>query len=278
MIISTVINGYEIVKEMNKGGFCDAYKVQKDGKEFFLKVYKDPTFMASDYWDFKKNQKTMIPILKALGGKTETIIEDFEIDGRYYQVKNFIQGETLRHWMVDNGDFHQRFDIAIQLCECVKAVHNKDIIIQDNKPEDIMLVPDTSKIAGVHIVLVDFDWAVPNGKVVRYVGTPGYCNIDGTNLSSKSDIFTLGIVLSELLTGCNPYFFSNNDVEFDSVNARTYEYDKWIEWVKNKDYASPIKLNDELPLEISDIIERCLDPDPNKRPTIDEILFILEKY
>ena len=81
-----------------------------------MKVYKDPTVMSADYKDFLKNQKTMIPLLKALGNQTETIVEDFEVakEGRYYQIKEFIPGATnLRDWMEANFDFVQRLDVAI---------------------------------------------------------------------------------------------------------------------------------------------------------------------
>jgi len=269
--METRFKDYDIVEELNKGAFCDAYKVRKSGKDYFLKLYKDPTEMSADYDDFKKNQKTMIPILKALGGKTETIIEDFEIDGRYFQVKEFIPGATnLRGWLDTCDDIDERLDVAIQLCYIIKAVHEKNIIHQDLKPEQIMTISDSSRKAGIRIILTDFDWSIPNGKVVRYVGTPGYGNIDGNKVSFKSDIFTLGIILCELLTGCNPFVFS------ETGDARLYEPELWEKWVKNKDYVTPNKINTDLSKPFNDIIERCLEPNQSARPSIDEILKTLE--
>lgn len=269
--METRFKDYDIVEELNKGAFCDAYKVRKSGKDYFLKLYKDPTEMSDDYEDFKKNQKAMIPILKALGGKTETIIEDFEIDGRYFQVKEFIPGATnLRCWLDICDDIDKRLDVAIQLCYIIKAVHEKNIIHQDLKPEQIMTIGDSSKKAGIRIILTDFDWSIPNGKVVRYVGTPGYQNIDGNRVSFKSDIFTLGIILCELLTGCNPFVFS------DTGEARLYEPELWEKWVKNKEYVTPNKINTDLSKSFNDIIERCLEPNQSARPSIDEIIKTLE--
>ena len=261
--METRFKDYDIVEELNKGAFCDAYKVRKSGKDYFLKLYKDPTEMSADYDDFKKNQKTMIPILKALGGKTETIIEDFEIDGRYFQVKEFIPGATnLRGWLDTCDDIDERLDVAIQLCYIIKAVHEKNIIHQDLKPEQIMTISDSSRKAGIRIILTDFDWSIPNGKVVRYVGTPGYGNIDGNKVSFKSDIFTLGIILCELLTGCNPFVFS------ETGDARLYEPELWEKWVKNKDYVTPNKINTDLSKPFNDIIERCLEPNQSARPLL----------
>lgn len=269
--METRIKDYDIVEELNKGAFCDAYKVRKDGKDYFLKLYKDPTEMSADYKAFKENQKTMRPLLDALGNKTETIIEDFEIDGRYHQVKEFIPGATnLRDWLETNDCYAERLDVSIQFCEILKAVHGKNIIHQDLKPEQIMTVHDSSKKAGIRIILTDFDWSVPNGNVVRHVGTPGYGNIDGTNLSFKSDIFTTGIIICELLTGCNPYVYSETDEE------RIYEPTRWVEWVKEKDYVAPNRINDELPQTINDIIVRCLEPNQDARPSLDEITKALQ--
>lgn len=269
--MAEVINGYEIVKELNKGAFCDAYQARKGGKDFFMKLYKDPTEMSSDYEDFKKNQKKMIPLLKALGDLTETIVEDFEYGGRYYQVKELIPSETnLRQWLETSDSYEDRLDVAIQFCKILMAVHAKNIIHQDLKPEQVMIVNDSSMKSKIRIVLTDFDWSVPSGNVVRYVGTPGYANIDGTKLSTKSDIFTFGIILCELLTGCNPYVISEKEED------RLYEPTKWVQWVKKKDYMKPIKINDELPAVINDIIEKCLDPDQKKRPSLDMILAALQ--
>lgn len=266
------INGYEIVEELNKGAFCDAYKVRKGGKEYFLKVYKDPTAMSEYYEAFKENQRTMIPLLRSLGDMTETIIEDFEVpsEGRYYQVKELIPGgRNLRQWMEDDCDYDHRMDVAIQFCEILKAVHGKNIIHQDLKPEQVMVVPDSSKAAGIRIILTDFDWSVPNGKVVKYVGTPGYNNIDGEKLSFKSDIFTFGIILCELLAGCNPFVLSKRGSEhlFDPDDPKC-----WENWVRNKDYYSPKELNSDLPDAINNIIEQCFEPIQSLRPSLDDIV------
>ena len=268
--MESIINGYEIVEELRKGNFCDAYKVRKGGKEYFMKVYKDPTIMSADYEDFKNNQKTMIPILKALGNMTETIVEDFEVkeEGRYYQIKELIPGGTnLQDWLENNGDPDQRLDVAVQFCDILKAVHSKNIIHQDLKPEQVMTVADSSKIAGIRLILTDFDWAIPNGKMVRAVSTPGYANIDTTK-TFQSDIFTFGIILCELLTGANPYFAAKTEGGSEIIFDPNTD---WERWVKNEDYLEPIKIYEYIEPQINDIIVRCLKPNQKDRPSLDEI-------
>ena len=269
--MESIINGYEVVEEINKGAFCDSYKVRKGGTNYFLKAYKDPTSMSEDYEQFKQNQRTMIPLLKSIGGQVENIVEDFEVKGLYYQVKEFITGATnLRDWLNDNDNYDERLDVAIQFCEILKSIHGKNIVHQDLKPEQVMVVKDSSRKAGVKIILTDFDWSVPNGNIVRIVGTPGYGNIDGTNLSNKSDIFTYGIILCELLAGVNPFVITEKEED------RIFEPEKWKEWVTEKDYVLPIKINNDLPKSINDIIVACLEPEQRKRPTLDEIMAVLQ--
>lgn len=269
--MESIINGYEVVEEINKGAFCDSYKVRKGGTNYFLKAYKDPTSMSEDYEQFKQNQRTMIPLLKSIGGQVENIVEDFELKGLYYQVKEFITGATnLRDWLNDNDNYDERLDVAIQFCEILKSIHGKNIVHQDLKPEQVMVVKDSSKKAGVKIILTDFDWSVPNGNIVRIVGTPGYGNIDGTSLSNKSDIFTYGIILCELLAGVNPFVITEKEED------RIFEPEKWKEWVTEKDYVLPIKINNDLPKSINDIIVACLEPEQSKRPTLDEIKAVLQ--
>lgn len=266
-----MIRDYQIVEEIQKGAFCDSYKVKKNEKDYFLKRYKEPTPLSDDFRQFVDNQKMIGSLLDSLGDMTESIVEQFiDENGCLIQVKEYIKGQTLRDWMETNDDYDKRLDVAVQLCECMKAVHSVGIVLQEIKPENVMVVKNLSKKSGVRLVLIDFDWAVPNGNVVRYVGTPGYFNIDGNDLSYKSDIFSLGIVLCELLTGGNPYI-----VDLMTNEERVYDPTEWVNWVKNKDFTHPNQLNDELSQSINDIIEKCLEPNPEDRPEIDEILEIL---
>lgn len=267
-----IIHGYEIVELINAGEFCNSYKVTKSGKTYFLKEYTDPTKACADYKAFVKNQKTMIPLLKSLGRMTETIVEDFEEGPRYFQVKEFIPGGiNLENWMEANMDESKRLDVAIQFCEILREVHSKNIVHQDLKPAQVMTVEDPSKKAGIRLILTDFDWSIPNGNIVRAVGTPWYSNIDAKK-SFKSDIFTTGIIICKLLTGCNPY-----NIPDSGGSGRICEDTKWVEWVKKKDYMIPCEINTSLPKNISDIIVKCLEPKAEDRPTLDAILDALKK-
>ena len=263
------IRGYEIIEELNKGSFCDAYKVRKDGKDYFLKIYKDPTSKSDNYKVFRENQNKMIPILNALGSQVEDIIEDFEVDGRYHQIKEFIPGATnLRVWMDGNDNYEDRLDVAKQFCMILQAIHRKGIIHQDLKPEQVMVVKNDFNKSGVKIILTDFDWSIPDGKMAQRVGTPWYGSIENKP-TYKSDIFTFGIILCELLTGDHPYVLDEKGEE------RIFESTPWNDWVSNKEFTMPIRINTDLPPDINDAIVACLEPNPENRPSLDDILTAL---
>lgn len=275
-----IINGYNQGTQLSSGTFCDSFEASKGGKKYFMKVYKDPTVMSKDYKDFIKNQDRMIPRLNALGDLTETIVDSFEVEkeGRYYQIKEFIEGATnLQKWMEENTDSDMRLDVAIQFCKILIAVHGKKIIHQDLKPAQVMTVKDSSKVAGIRIILTDFDWSIPDGHIVRTVGTIGYQSPespDRKKISYKTDIFTFGIILCELLTGGNPYLL-------DPITGNTRSYDcfdgsLWQNWVSKKDYIIPKDIYGGLLDPFNDIILRCLEPDPAKRPSLDVILNVLQ--
>ena len=68
--VGDTIRGYKVTDLLNPGGFCNAYKVFKGGKSFFLKEYTDPTELSGDFKAFIENQKVILGVLKSLGDTT----------------------------------------------------------------------------------------------------------------------------------------------------------------------------------------------------------------
>ena len=261
--VGDTIRGYKVLDLINPGGFCNAYKVSKGGKSFFLKEYTDPTELSKDFKAFIENQKVILATLKSLGDSTENIVEHFVEDGHYYQVKELLSGCNMDDWMEENTDISDRFEAAIQLTKILKMVHGAGIVHQDLKPGQVMVVSESP----LKLVLTDFDWSVHKGKLVRKVGTPWYGYID-ENPSEKSDIFTLGIILCVLLTGATPYQTKHDNL---------FEPELWPRWVSGRSYDEPIVLNpDDITKKLNQVIVSCLSPIPSERPSLDEILAVLE--
>lgn len=261
--VGETIRGYKVVDLINNGGFCNAFKVSKGGKQYFLKEYSDPTELSKDFKAFVENQKTILATLLKLSDATEKIVEHFVEAGHYYQVKELLCGKNMDDWMEVNTDVSDRFQAAIQLTKIIREIHSAGIVHQDLKPGQVMVVSESP----LKLVLTDFDWSVPNGRMVRKVGTPWYGYVDDKP-SEKSDIFTLGIIICALLTGATPYQLRHEEL---------FDADLWPRWVSGRNYDEPIELNpDDVSRKVNKVLVACLSPVPSERPTLDEILDVLE--
>jgi serine/threonine protein kinase len=271
-----IIKGYEVVKELNRGSFAIAYEAKTIiGERVFLKQYKLPTPVTEWFSDFVIHQEQ---IKQCIGGDSNArdgcykIIEFFE-DLYFYQVFEYIDGGLsltycLDHYASYSWDTWVGFAKAMMFA--IKALHEQNIVHCDLKPGNLILIPNANIGIGYKLRVIDFDWAFFSDKQAPwhgkhgYVGTPYYMSpehIDGKVPTHASDIFTCGIILGLMLGDQHP-FHENLD--------ETYEHFAF------KGYFSPIKLkqsindvNDLLFLEA--ILNACLNPDPNKRPTAKQI-------
>jgi len=237
--IGDTIKGYEIVEELSSGNFCNTFLAIKNQQKYFFKEYTDPTTVSCDFEEFAENQRIMISLLNSLGNNIEKIVEDFIENHRYYQVKEFIDGKSLVEFLTTSLSQSSRKSLIIMMCDIIESIHKVGIIHRDLNPNQFMVVSDSeSDNENFRLILTDFDWSVPNGRIIRNnIYTVGYSCADKT-ITYKSDIFTLGVMISEVLY--------KQDTRHDP--------------------------------EISDIIVRCLSPDPKKRPEIEEIKEVFVRY
>ena len=269
--INVEINGYKLTKEISITENCFSFFVEKDGIKYFMKEYRNPTVSDPIFKKFYDNQKVIIDRLNAMGSLTEKYIEHFIDSGIYFQVKELLPGINLMEYLETHSNFEERLQISIILCGMLKNLHSQNIVHQDLKPHQVMLVDDVigkkTKI-GFRMILSDFDWAIPDGNLVRLVGTPYYKSPEHYQNKKplfQSDIFTTGIMIYELLTGTSPYDF--DDAALDEIICERT--------LKKKIYKKPIELNDEISPEVNDIILKCLEPKIENRPSLDEIQDVL---
>jgi len=265
--VGTVVKDYKVISVINSGGMADSYFVNKSSKQYFMKEYTDPRESDPLFINFFNNQSILIEKLNRMGSITEKFIDHFVDDGVYYQVKEKLKGIDLEKYLESGGEYKDRLDLSIIFCGILKNLHNNKIVHQDLKPAQIMLVDDEigkkTKL-GYRLILADFDWSIPEGKVVKIVGTLKYKSPEHYNNKppiEKSDIFTAGIMIYEFLTGQNPYDF--DDYLDDKILSERV--------LKKKIFAEAKKLNNEISDEINKIVLDCLEPKPANRPDLDEI-------
>jgi serine/threonine protein kinase len=277
LVRGCIKNGYEIVKELNRGVFAIAYEAKTlTGERVFFKQYQSPSPSVEWFSSFVKHQseiKNSIENDSATQSGCYKIIEFFE-DFLLYQVFEFIEeGKSLTYCINHYSDFSWEtwLIFAKTIISSVNALHKQNIIHCDLKPDNIILIPDTDLEIGYKLKIIDFDWAFFSDKKAPwhgrhgYIGSPYYMSpehIDGKTPSQSSDIFTCGIILGQLLGGQHP-FHKNLD--------ETYSHAAF------KGYFSPIKINKPINdfVFLESILNACLNPDPTKRPTSQQIYMAL---
>lgn len=137
-----------------------------------------------------------------------TVHEVAEFQGRPYFVMEHVDGQSLREFAVGKAlSVEKALDIAGQLCEGLIAAHSKGIVHRDLKPSNIIIDPQG------RVRIVDFGLAAVKGgehitRTGSTLGTVGYMSPEqvlGKEIDHRSDLFSLGIVVYELLTGRNPF-------------------------------------------------------------------------
>ena len=174
-----------------------------------------------------------------------------EDNGKYFIAMEFLEGSTLRDVMQARGSFplDEAINIGTQALSALTHAHTHKVIHRDIKPENIHLLP------GNHVKLTDFGIArlteeaslTGEGQVF---GTPSYMSpeqIEGHYVDHRSDIFSLGVVLYEMLAGRKPF-------TGDSVVSITY----------NIMHADPPPLSG-VPYGVSRVVMRALSRDPSQR-------------
>ncbi|HLI47853.1 MAG TPA: protein kinase [Chthonomonas sp.] len=174
-----------------------------------------------------------------------------EENGNYYIAMEFLEGQSLRDILALRGALpvNEAVDIACQILEALAYAHAHQVIHRDIKPENIHISGGKAKLTDFGIARLTEEPALT--KDGQIFGTPSYMSpeqIEGRAIDHRSDLFSLGAVLYEMLTGRKPFVG-------DSVVSITYA-------IMNADPAPLIGV----PASVEQVIRRALSKNPNLRP------------
>jgi serine/threonine protein kinase len=258
---------YELQEKLGGGGMCDIYlaKHKSLGGKWAVKVLseslaKDPKVVERFVTEAKIEANLQHP----------NIVKVFNIGesgGFHYFVMEFIEGQDL------TKRIHARTlaeadtaAIAIQVCNALECAHDNNIVHRDLKPSNVRI----DKYGSVYVL--DFgiararDMAHSSTQQSETLGTPLYMSpeqIRGAAVDPRSDLYSLGVMLYEMLTGKNPF-------EAESTHA---VYTRHL----NYDPEPPAQINPQVSPLMSDLVCRLLEKDPNRRfQRIGEVTAILK--
>jgi serine/threonine protein kinase len=287
------IKGYEILKAFDPGGFAFAGKAKAaTGRLVFFKKYKRPG--GSSPWlagfiAYQTELKRRIQTDAAAKSLCYEFIEFFEMKKEggviplraFYQVFEWIEGGNDLRKVLDDVrtnipayDWNQRVIFGRVMIAGVNAIHKAGVIHSDLKPENFYLLPEPSIAAKYKLRVIDLDFSILEGRQAPwhghegYVGTPGYMSpehIAGNIVPTKaSDVFTLGLILGEILGAGHPAAPSMDTYDDQVKNGRLKPVvvQKPIEGVADLEF-------------LCHVVNACLRPEPNKRPTAEQLLMAL---
>jgi len=183
-----------------------------------------------------------------------TIFEFGEQEGLPYIVMEYITGPTLQDTLAANSwpKLSRSLSIVRQTLSAIGYAHGKGIIHRDLKPSNIMLVEgDRVKVTDFGIARVDRSAMTQQGAVI---GTPGYMSIEqfrGGAIDERSDLFSIGVILYQLVTGCMPF-------EGESLPQLVYQ-------MMTVEPPEPALLNPTIPPVLNDIVKKAIAREPEAR-------------
>jgi tRNA A-37 threonylcarbamoyl transferase component Bud32 len=268
---------YEILSMLGTGGMSTVYKARHKflNKDVAIKVLKGNTASSSD--GLKRFQREA-RATSAVSHPGIVGISDFGLspDGRAFLVMDYLPGESLSEMLDRVGPLTLPMMVALgsQICEALAAAHQKGIVHRDLKPSNIMLVKNDDGTAQAKIVDFglakileeDSNAALKITQTGECFGSPLYMSPEqcmGKKLDHRSDIYALGAILYELVTGYPPIMGQS---AADTVRRQVTEK------------PSPIPQDVRIPNEVRLVIYKCLHKEASYRPqTAYEILDVLSR-
>jgi eukaryotic-like serine/threonine-protein kinase len=269
----TVLGSYRIVKRLGSGGMGHVYLALDTHLNRNVALKLLPAELTANPVILRRFQQEAKTASALNHPNILTIFEFPEISGRHVIVSEFIEGQTLRALLNRKIDIQRALDIIAQIASALRAAHTAGVIHRDLKPTNIMVRPDG------YVKIIDFGlakltqerggehpdhepWTQP-GSVL---GTVGYMSPEqarGEEADARSDIWSVGVILYEMVAHRRPFEGSTDSHVIVSILG---------------DPPRPIPHSESLPTGLPGIIDRALAKDKKARyQTVRELLTDLQR-
>jgi serine/threonine protein kinase/tetratricopeptide (TPR) repeat protein len=204
----TIVSQYKIIEKIGAGGMGEVYLAEDTElkRKVALKFLSRHLCRDEDCRARFKREAQAAAALKHAG--IITIYEVSEFNGRPFMAMEYIEGKSLRNRIKENRlTINESINLTIQICAGLNEAHESGIIHRDIKPSNILLDKNNQPI------ILDFGLATVKGtdkitKTGSTLGTLGYMSpeqIEGKETDARSDLFSLGVVLYELIANKSPF-------------------------------------------------------------------------
>ena len=249
-------NRYEILENIGNGGMAMVYKAKDQVLNRFVavKILRDEFTTDSEFI-----KRFSIEAQAAASISHPNIVSVYDVgneDNLYYIVMELIKGKTLKEIIVEEGNplpWKWSTNIAIQIASALETAHRNNIVHRDIKPHNIIITEDgVAKVTDFGIAK-----AVSNSTITAFgstIGSVHYFSPEharGGFTDAKSDLYSLGVVMYEMLTGKVPF-------DADTPVSVALKH-------MQEEPVPPKKINPEIPLALNDIILKAMRKDTTLR-------------
>jgi len=251
---STVAGKYKVIEELGRGGMGVVYKAE----DTRLKRTVALKFLPPEFARDSEARERFVREAQAAAALDHphicTIYEISEVEGQTFISMAYIKGQSLKEKIAsDPLELEKAINVAIQVTEGLQEAHEKGIVHRDIKPANIMLT-EKGQVKIMDFGLAKLSWGVDLTKTATIMGTVAYMSPEqakGEKVDHRTDIWSFGAMLYEMLTGKLPF-------RSDKDQATIYA-------ILHEEPQSTTELRKDIPENLDKIIEKCLKKSPQKR-------------